>query len=150
MNLLRWKRNSWDNLPVLQDEVERLFDIFYPREIASLDAVLVPKVDVSEDKDNIYVEADVPGFEQKDIKVSLKDGALSLSAKKEASKEEKKKNYHRIERAYGSFYRQIALPGQVDESKVKAVYKNGVLNLTLPKKEEEKAKEIKIDVEAGS
>lgn len=147
MSLLRWKGNSWNNLPALQDEVERFFDFFYPREISGLDAVLVPKVDVSEDKDNIYVEADVPGFDQKDIKVSLKDGALSLSAKKESAKEEKKKNYHRIERAYGSFYRQIPLPGQIDESKVKAVYKNGVLNLTLPKREEEKAKEIKIDVE---
>ncbi len=147
MSLLRRKRGSWDSLPALQDEVDRLFDFFYPREIGSLDAVLVPKVDISEDKDNIYVEADVPGFDQKDIKVSLRDGSLLLSAKKEASKEEKKKNYHRIERSYGNFYRQIPLPGQVDESKVKAVYKSGVLNLTLPKKEEEKAKEIAIDVE---
>ena len=106
-----------------------------------------PSVDVWDGKDNIYVEADISGVEQKDINVNLKDNTLTISAKKEEAKEEKKKNYYRSERYQGSFYRAMQLPSSVDESKIKANYKNGVLKLTLPKKEKDKAKEIKINVE---
>ena len=147
MKLVRWSDNPWRALEQLQDEINRLFDFSFGRLPQEVETVYAPSVDVSEDKDNIYVEADLPGLEQKDINITLKKDSLCISAQREESKEEKKKNYHRIERVSRNFYREVALPSAVDASKIKAVYKNGVLKVTLPKKEEEKEKEIKIDVE---
>lgn len=147
MKLVRWSDNPWRALEQLQGEINRLFDLSFGRLPSELETASSPSVDVSEDKDNIYVEADLPGLEQKDINITLKRDSLCISAKREESKEEKKKNYHRIERTSRNFYREIALPSGVDTSKIKALYKNGVLKVTLPKKEEEKEKEIKIDVE---
>ncbi|MCD6539102.1 MAG: Hsp20/alpha crystallin family protein [Candidatus Omnitrophica bacterium] len=147
MKLVRWSDNPWRALEQLQDEINRLFDFSIGRFPQELGTVYAPSVDVSEDKDNIYVEADLPGLEQKDINITLRRDSLCISAKREEKKEEKRKNYHRIERASRNFYREIALPSTVDADKIKAVYRNGVLKVTLPKKEEEKEKEIKIDVE---
>jgi len=147
MKLVRWSDNPWRALEQLQDEINRLFDFSFGRLPQERETVYAPSVDVSEDKDNIYVEADLPGLEQKDINISLRRDSLCISAKREEKKEEKRKNYHRVERVSRNFYREIALPSTVDTDKIKAVYKNGVLKVTLPKKEEEKEKEIKIEVE---
>jgi HSP20 family protein len=148
MALIRYRRDDpWKMLETLQEEINRLFDFSFGKLPALKEETLSPSVDVWEDKDNIYVEADLPGFEQKDIKVSIKSDSLSISAKKEETKEEKKKNYYRCERFQGSFYRELDLPSSVDTSKIKANYKNGVLKITLPKIEKEKEKEINIEVE---
>lgn len=143
----RRDRDPWSLLTNFHNEISRLFGYELGRFPSFKEEDFTPSVDVWDDKDNIYVEADIPGVEQKDINVNLKDNALTISAKKEEAKEEKKKNYYRAERYQGSFYRTMQLSSSVDESKIKANYKNGVLKLIFPKKEKEKAKEIKINVE---
>ncbi|MBN2121284.1 MAG: Hsp20/alpha crystallin family protein [Candidatus Omnitrophica bacterium] len=147
MKLVKWSHSPWRTLEDIQDEINRLFDFSYDRDLAERAGITAPLVDISEDKDNVYVEADLPGLEQKDISVNLRKNSLFISGKKEEVKEEKNKNYHRSERVSRSFYRQILLPALVDQSKVKANYKQGVLKLVLPKKEEAKEKDIKIEVE---
>jgi HSP20 family protein len=131
----------------IQDQINQLFDMAFGRSPAPAEEMALPAVDLSEDKDNVYVDADIPGMEQKDINVSMKDDYLVISGNKEEVREEKKKNYYRSERLQGSFYRQVMIPASVDAAKVKAMYKNGVLKVTLPKKEEAKGKEIKVNVE---
>ena len=89
----------------------------------------------------------MPGFEQKDIKVSLKDGSLRIYARRDEKREETQKKFQRRERIQGSFERIIPLANKVEVGKIKAHYKDGVLKLTLPKTQEEKEKEIEISVE---
>ena len=136
-----------DPLATLRNEMSRLFDSPFGAFPLLREESVVPSVDLSEDEHNIYVEADIPGFEQKDVNISLKGHSLLISAKREESKEEKKKNYYCCERFQGSLSRSIDLPSSIDEDKIEAKYKNGVLNVTLPKREEAKAKEIKVKVE---
>ena len=148
MALMKYKREDpWKALDALQEEISRLFNSRFLKTPSTYEEMLAPSVDVWEDKDSVYVEADIPGFDQKDIHLDLKGDSLIISAKKEESKEEKKKNYYYSERYQGSFYRDVTLPGSIDQSNAKATYKNGVLKIKLPKKEETKSKEIKIDVE---
>ncbi len=97
------------------------------------DGGLMPKVDVSETDDAIQVTADLPGMTEKDVEVSLADGHLHIRGEKQAEKEDKHKNFHRIERSYGAFERSVALPAEVDAEKVDASFKNGVLSVVLPK-----------------
>ncbi len=140
-------RDPFRALTIFQEEMNKLFDTLFSKPFSWQKEILAPSVDVSEDEDNIYVEADIPGMEPKDIKVKMKGNSLVISAKKEATKEEKKKNYYHSERFQGSFYRELDLPSSVDASKIKATHKNGVLKVILPKKEEEKGKEIEVTVE---
>jgi HSP20 family protein len=93
----------------------------------------MPKVDVAETNDAVHVTADLPGLSENDIEVTLSDGHLHIRGEKHDRKEDKDKNYHRIERTYGSFQRSIALPAEVDSEKVDASFKNGVLSVVLPK-----------------
>jgi HSP20 family protein len=94
---------------------------------------LTPKIDVAETSDAVHVTADLPGLSENDVEVTLADGHLHIKGEKHAEKEDKDKNYHRIERTYGSFQRSIALPAEVDSEKVDASFKNGVLTVVLPK-----------------
>jgi HSP20 family protein len=94
---------------------------------------LTPKVDVAETDDAVHVTADLPGLTENEIEVTLSDGHLHIRGEKHAEKEDKDKNYHRIERSYGSFQRSVALPAEVDSEKVDASFKNGVLTVVLPK-----------------
>jgi HSP20 family protein len=150
MALMKWRPfeslDPWKTLEDIQEEMNRLFDLSLPK-YAREREVGYPAVDISEDENNLYVEADLPGFEQKDIKVSFKNDTLRISASRDEKKEEKKANYHRIERFQGRFERIIPFTKKVEGNKVKAQYKNGVLKITVPKAPEEKAKEITINVE---
>lgn len=101
-------------------------------------------VDVSEDDKNIYVKADLPGLKREEINISLDHDVLAIRGERKSETEKKDKNFHRIERSYGTFERRILLGSTVDESKIKAVYKDGVLDLTLPKTEVSKSKRIEI------
>jgi len=103
-----------------------------------------PAVNVSENDKEVKVKAELPGMESKDIDISLWNNNLVLQGEKKFENEERGDNYHRIEHSYGSFYRVIPLPAEVDEAKIKAKYKRGVLEVTLPKSEEAKAKKIEI------
>jgi len=103
-----------------------------------------PRVDVKEDEKALTVTAELPGVDQKDVNVELKDGVLSISGEKKAQKEEKNETYYRVERSYGSFCRSFYLDEKVDAEKIEAKFKDGVLTLTLPKKPEEQPKKIAI------
>jgi HSP20 family protein len=109
----------------------------------------VPRIDVSETDSELKIEAELPGVEEKDIEVVLSDGRLTIKGEKKAEKEEKKKDYHLVERSYGSFARSIGLPFEADSDKVKASFSKGVLTVTVPKPPEVKAKEKKIQVGKG-
>ena len=147
MRLIKYRpKDSWGALESLQEEINRLFELPFGRLPALSEESLAPSVDIWEDKDNLYVEADIPGVDQKDIKLTLKDDHLVIFGKKESNKEEKRKGVFRSERFQGSFYRAIGLTSAVENAKIKAQYKNGVLKVTLPKKEDTKEKEIQIDV----
>jgi HSP20 family protein len=128
-------------------EIDKFFESPFKGLSKKDSEIAIPSLDISEDKNNIYVDADLPGFDQKDIKVKMKRDSLVISAGKESKKEEEKKNYYHCERYQGSFYREVSLPQAVDAGRISAKYKNGVLKVTLPKKEEEKEKEISIDLE---
>ena len=105
-----------------------------------------PKVDVTEDNDNLYVTAEVPGIDKKDVKVSVVGDVLTISGEKKTEQRDEKKNYYRVERNYGSFSRSFTLPAEVNVNNIAAEYKDGVLHVTLPKTEEAKIVEKQIDV----
>lgn len=92
-----------------------------------------PSVDIKEDEEKIVFKTDLPGIDEKDIRVTIEDGILMLSGERKSEKETEKENFHRVERCYGSFQRSFTLPETVDEDKVSASYRKGVLELTLPK-----------------
>ena len=105
-----------------------------------------PAIDVSEDKDNITLTADLPGMKQEEISVLVEDNVLTSKGERKSESEKKEKNYYRVERAYGSFERTLDLGTAVDSSKIKASYKNGVLEIVVPKSEQAKPKQVRIDV----
>jgi HSP20 family protein len=106
----------------------------------------VPPVDIYETADSIVLQAELPGISKEDINLEVKDNTLTLKGEKKFGKEAKEENYFRVERAYGSFQRAFSLPSVVVHDKVKAEFKDGVLVIQLPKAEEAKPKQIKVDV----
>jgi HSP20 family protein len=106
-----------------------------------------PPVDVVDKKDNIIVKAELPGIDKNDVKISISENALTIRGERKKEKETKKEDYYCCERAFGSYSRTIALPVEVDKTKAKASYKNGILEIILPKIEEVKPKEIEIKPE---
>lgn len=110
------------------------------------DTVRVPRVDVTETETEFNIKAELPGFAKKEIDLEVADGVLTLSAEHTEEKEEKKENYHLRERHYGSYSRSFRLPEGVDSEKIDAKMENGVLNVILPKREEEKPKKIEVKV----
>ncbi|MGB7590952.1 MAG: Hsp20/alpha crystallin family protein [Terriglobia bacterium] len=105
-----------------------------------------PPVDIYETEDAIVLKAELPGIDPKDVEVRVEDNTLYLKGERNYEKDVNEQNYHRIERSYGSFARSFSLPNSISAEKVKAEYKDGLLTLTMPKREEAKPKTIKIDV----
>lgn len=105
-----------------------------------------PQIDLTEDDKNIYVEADLPGLNEKDIDVELKDNILTISGEKKEENEVKEKKYHKMERSYGYFKRSVSLDSEIDEEKIKANFKNGVLKIELPKDQSKISKSKKIQI----
>ena len=105
-----------------------------------------PPVDIYENGDNLVLKAELPGINPDDVEIRVEDNTLYLKGERKFEKEVKEQNYHRVERSYGTFTRTFSLPNSVDADKVAANYKDGVLTLTMPKKEEAKPKTIKINV----
>ena len=106
-----------------------------------------PPVDIYETDNALILKADLPGIDPKDVDIRIENGVLYLKGERKFEKEEKKENYHRIERSYGAFTRSFALPNSINADHVKAEYKDGQLILTMPKREEAKPKAVKIHVE---
>jgi HSP20 family protein len=105
-----------------------------------------PTVDISETDGEYQIKAEIPDVKKEDVKVTVEDGVLTIQGERKQEKEEKGKRYHRIERSYGSFVRSFSLPDVIDEEKVKAEFKDGVLSLHLPKSEKAKPKAIEVKV----
>jgi len=111
------------------------------------ETVNFPKIDIWEDEEKYVVEAELPGFDKKDIDINITDDILTIKASRKKEEEKKDKNYYYTERIYGEFVRSVRLPSEVDKKSIKAKYNNGVLELTLPKTKESKEKTTKIEVE---
>ncbi|MBF0195490.1 MAG: Hsp20/alpha crystallin family protein [Magnetococcales bacterium] len=133
------------NVRSLQGEINRLFDRDIDDSTGQL-TQLPLRVDIREDENQIVVKADVPGMEQKDISVNVDNGMLTISGERKFSDEENKKHYHRVERAYGRFSRSFQLSNTTDPENISATYKNGVLEVTLPKREEAKPRSIQVQI----
>jgi HSP20 family protein len=106
-----------------------------------------PSVDIYETDDNLVLRVDLPGVEQKEIDVRVENQTLTIAGERKFENVDSSKGYHRIERSYGSFNRSFALPSAFDTEKIGAEYKNGVLTVTLPKKEAAKPRQIKVAVQ---
>ena len=145
--------NRWDpfrDLNSLQERMNRLFEDAnrgWRADEPSATTSCSPAVDIYETESEIIVQAEVPGMERKDIELTLENNVLTLKGERRFEKEGKDENYHRIERSYGSFSRAFSIPAMVDEKKIQADYKEGVLAIILPKKEKARAKQINITSE---
>jgi len=128
--------------------MNRLFDSFFgrPATVATGERMWAPLLDVSETKDDLVVSFDLPGVSEKDVSVSITGDMLSVKGERRVQRELTDESYHRMERVHGKFERSIQLPMTVQADKVKASYRDGVLEIKLPKAEEVKPKEIKINI----
>jgi HSP20 family protein len=128
----------------------RIFEPFFGRfnfDDTLTNGTWAPPVDVAEDAEKIHVKVEVPGIEEKDLKINYEDGLLTVSGERQFERRDDR-NYHRIERMYGSFVRTFSLPRSVDAGQIVANYRNGILEIEIPKKEEAKPKQIQINVGA--
>jgi HSP20 family protein len=139
-NSLPTRRENDSPVMAIQNEMNRMFDQFFSDPFAMLSvptlrsaAEFMPRIDVSETDVAMQVIAELPGMDEKDIQLTIENDALIISGEKKNDLEEKGKNFHRVERSYGSFQRVIPLVSEVQEDKVEASFKNGVLKITLPK-----------------
>ena len=137
----------WRPIQDLKREMDRIWQEFFGKSLATEQMEWVPAVDVSETDDAVIVKVDLPGVKPEDMEISLSDNVLVIKGEKKREETEKKENFYRMERFYGTFMRTIQLPCEVQEDKVEAHYKDGVLKIVLPKKPEEVKKVIKIQVE---
>lgn len=146
-----------DPFHVLRSDMNRLFDRFTGGSFPSLPhlfgsaakSAVFPDVDVRESGNEIVIEAELPGVEEKDLSVSIRNGMLTIQGEKKFEHEEEKDNYQRMERYYGSYQRAISLPDSIDEEKIEAKLDNGVLTIKLAKRPEAVKQERKIEIKSG-
>ncbi len=144
-SLIPWRGRT--ELDRFRGEIDRLFNDFFTRSpfgrfIEGAD--WVPAIDLSETGTEIVIHAEIPGMDAKDIDISLNGRLLTIKGERKQEQKDKDKDYHRVERRYGSFSRSFELPADVDANKVKAEYKDGILRLNLPKTEEQSVKKIEV------
>jgi HSP20 family protein len=145
MALVRWDPGR--EVDTLQSEVNRIFDTFFGGNETRARR-WVPAMDLVETEDHLVLRADLPGLEQDDVNVEVKDGVLTISGERRAEQEQKSEGFHRVERAFGSFSRSLLLPDGIDAEKVAADFDKGVLEVRIPKPEERKPHRVSIG--AGS
>jgi HSP20 family protein len=143
-------RNTQSNdLRTLQARMlEPFFGRFNYLDDALTSGTWAPAVDVAEDTDRIVVKVEVPGMDEKDLRINFEDGLLSVSGERQFEKKDDR-NYHRIERAYGTFLRTFSLPRTVDPAAISASYRSGVLEIEIPKREESKPRQIQINISSN-
>jgi HSP20 family protein len=158
MTLVRWKPlrdiSRWSPVTDLageflnmQKDIDRMFDRFrvsVPEENGIYG--LTPSVDIIENDDHFVVNAELPGVEKKDVKITVADGVLTLKGEKKHTYEEKSDRFQRVERSFGAFERSFTLPTSVKSDKIEASFANGILTISIPKAEQAKAKEIEVNV----
>src|SRR3712207_6260667 len=151
MSIVRY--DPFRDLRSLQDEVNRLFSTNLSRAFGDegiARGAWMPNVDIYENKDQIVLEAELPGMNREDFDLSIENNIITLRGERRFEKKDDGDNYHRVERAYGTFTRSFTLPQTVSAETAAAEYKNGVLRVTLPKREEVKARRIEIKGEAAA
>jgi len=124
--------------------MNRFFDDYASDSWSASGGGWCPRVDIKEEEKSFVVTAELPGVDPKDVSVELKEGVLTISGEKKFEHEEKNDTYHKIERSYGSFSRSFSLSDRIDDKKIEAKFKEGLLTLTLPKKEKSKTKKIPV------
>ena len=146
MNLVRW--NPWREMTSMHNQVNRMFDSPLLRTRGSDEDVSFglwnPAVDLYEKDDSFVIKAELAGVDKENITIDLKDGVLTLAGERSNDSEVNEDNYYRRERTYGKFRRAFSLPAEVDSDKIKAEFKDGVLQIEVPKPEERKPKQITI------
>ena len=169
MNLMPWRKERPDKAMTRREEnpildlhrrMNDLFDGFFSDFERSLDRPsaslpgrrvwdALPRIDVAETDQEVVVSADLPGLDEKDISLSLDGDILTVQGQRKDEREEKKLNYHVVERSYGSFHRAIQLPPGLDRERARAAFKKGVLTVTLPKRPEAHARRKSIAIESA-
>lgn len=142
----RWP--SFRSLSDIQTEMNRMFDSVFgqPAAVATAERIWAPVCDMWETKDDLVVSFELPGISEKDVTVAITGDVLSVRGERRWENAQKDDSYHRIERVYGKFERSVELPMPVQADKVKATYRDGLLSVHLPKAEEVKPREIKINI----
>ena len=147
MTITPWER-TFRGLDKISEQFDRMLTNRYPRFDAPEEnltvADWVPPVDIQETDKEYIVKAEIPEVKKDDVRITIEDGVLTLQGERKAEKEEKGKKFHRTERVYGTFLRAFSLPTEVEESKVLAEFKEGMLTLHLPKSERAKPKTIEV------
>ncbi len=148
MNIIKY--DPFREMRSLQDEVNRLFASNFSRggDNDLMRGAWSPQVDIFENKNEIVLEAELPGMKPEDVNISIENNVLTLHGERKFEKKDESDNFHRVERSYGSFTRSFTLPSTVSSENANAEFENGVLRLTLAKREE--AKPRRIEIKAGS
>ena len=149
MAIVRWK-DPIGELSSIHERMNRLFgEAFGPARAQEEGWIRSwePAVDIYETDDAIVVKAEVPGVEREQVHVEVKDGILTLRGERKFERDVKEESYHRVERSYGTFLRSFSLPVSVDQDQVKATFRDGVLEVELPKKEQAKPKQIQVNID---
>jgi len=151
MSIVRY--DPFRDLRTLQEEVNRLFSTNLTRAFGDEGigrGAWSPSVDIYENKDQIVLEAELPGMKQEDFNLSIENSVITLRGERKFEKSDESDNFHRVERSYGSFTRSFTLPQTVSAEGASAEYSNGVLRVTLPKREEAKSRKIEISGASGA
>jgi len=147
MAVVKW--DPFRDLLSIQDRMNKLFEQTLSRSRAEegiAPSTWTPAVDIYETPEAIVLQADLPGLRREDIDIQIRDDTLTLRGERRFAKDVHEESYLRIERAYGAFHRSFTLPATIQQEKIRAVFRDGILELTLPKAEEVKPKKIAIEV----
>ena len=145
MAIIRW--DPFRDLITIREKMNHLYEeavISRGEDKDLVSSSWTPTVDIFETENELVLSAEVPGINEKDIEIKIEDNTLTLRGERKFEKESKEENYHRIERAYGSFFRSFSLPLYINQDTIKAEHLNGVLKIIMPKKPELKPRQVKI------
>lgn len=148
MNIMKWE--PFMDFLSLQEKMNKLFEGTIPSRIGKEGELLAgawhPAVDILENEKEIIIKAELPGIDLSDVSIEIADNLLTIKGERRFERDTKKENYHRVERSYGSFLRSFTLPGTVDQTKINAKLKDGILEVKLPKTENLKPKQIPVEI----
>ena len=150
MALIPWRRRERGGLLDLQDRINTMFgELFRGTSVMPWGEERLewlPALNISETDEEVRVTAELPGVDPASVDISLTEDMLTIRGEKKEEQEEKRRDYHRIERCYGSFIRTVSLPSAVDADKVEATFQDGVLTINMPKREEAKTRKVRVEV----
>ena len=148
MNMVKW--DPFRELEDVSSRLNRIFERPLIRSESGKEMLAVadwaPSVDISETDTAYLIKGEIPGVKKEDVKVTIENGMLTIRGERKQEKEEKGKKFHRVECSYGSFMRSFQVPDDADEDSVKAEFKGGMLNITLPKSAKSKSKSVDVAV----